>query len=384
MKIAIDINELTLKQHAGVKVYTREIVKALGEIDKENEYILYANCKDAALSRLYNFGNYGNFKLGAVKSAFPFWTYTELPRKINKDKPDILFMPIQTTPFFKKPKNIKIVATVHDLAFLLFPEDFTPKDRFFLNFHTKKAVQMADRIIAPSEATKKDLIKFYNVEENKIKVIYHGVETRHCLVSTTTNPYILFVGTIQPRKNLICLIEAFEKIKNTMLRSEKKSGTEAGSRYACSLRLVICGGKGWMADKICKRARKSEFSKDIIFTGGVSDDELARIYKNALIFVLPSLYEGFGLPVLEAMSYGVPCVVSDNSSLLEIADDHALLVNAFSSDDIAEKISMFLTNEALRKDFSQRGIKNAEKFSWIESARKTLNIFKKTVSADFH
>ncbi|MCK4592758.1 glycosyltransferase family 4 protein [Candidatus Parcubacteria bacterium] len=370
MKIAININELTLKQETGVKVYTRGIVNALGKIDKENEYILYASNRVSTNA---------NFKLKTIKSQFPFWTYTKLPQEIKKDKPDVLFMPIQSVPFFKKPKNIKIVITVHDLAFMIFPDHFTVKDRFLLKFHTKRAVQMADAIIAPSEATKKDIIKFYNINENKIKVVYHGVnqnfsedkkesdseasESDSFLSLDSNNPYILFVGQIQPRKNLIRLIEAFETIKSR--RNEKSS----------SLKLIIAGGKGWMADKTYEKAKKSKFSEDIIFLGKVSGEDLVKLYQNALMFVLPSLYEGFGLPVLEAMSYGVPCIVSDNSSLSEIVDDHALLVNAKSSDDIAQKINMFLNNDFLRKDFAQRSLKNIKEFSWDKSAKETLEVF---------
>ncbi|MCK4892088.1 MAG: glycosyltransferase, partial [Candidatus Pacebacteria bacterium] len=158
MKIAIDINELTLKNNTGVKVYTREILNALGRIDKENKYFLYANCKHESMSRFY-WINYKNFKFKTIESSFPFWTYTKFSKEIKKDKPDILFMPIQAVPFFKKPKNIKIVVTVHDLAFLLFPNQFTEKDKLLLTFHTKRAINMADSIIVPSEATKKDIIK---------------------------------------------------------------------------------------------------------------------------------------------------------------------------------------------------------------------------------
>jgi len=371
MKIAININELTLKQETGVKVYTREIVSALGKIDRENEYILYANWIsktefNSEISELNSvLENLGNFKIQNSKFNLPFWTYLKLPQEIRRDKPDVLFMPIQSVPFLNKPKNIKIIITVHDLAFLIFPEHFTAKDKFLLNFHTKRAVQMADKIIAPSEATKKDLIKYYKIDENKINVIYHGVRKNYQLPTTNYQlqaPYILFVGQIQPRKNLIRLIEAFEFIK------------EKNKKYP-NLKLAIAGGGGWMANKTYEKARKSKFSKDIIFVGKVSNRHLAELYQNALVFVMPSLYEGFGLPVLEAMSYGVPCAVSDNSSLAEIVDDHGLLFDAYSSGDIAQKISMFLNNDVLRKDFSERSLQNAKKFNWIESARKTLKIF---------
>ncbi|MDF1498584.1 MAG: glycosyltransferase family 1 protein [Patescibacteria group bacterium] len=389
MKIIVDANELVLEQNTGVKVYTREIINALSQIDKENEYLLY-------ISRSARFcvPTNANIKLKILKSCFPFWTYTKFSNEVKKNRPDILFMPIQSVPFLIKPKNIKIVVTVHDLAFFLYPNHFTWKDRLLLNLHTKRAVKMADKIIVPSKATKNDLIKFYGVNQDKIHVIYHGVTPCHCDEGRRSNPetmhinsnvmtvvnssgitirlscgtprndsgYILFVGTIQPRKNIIRLIEAFENIKN------------CNKKYS-DLKLLIAGGKGWMAEKTYKKAQRSKVSQDIVFLGNVKDDYLSKLYKNALMFVLPSLYEGFGLTVIEAMSCGVPCIVSDNSSLSEIAGKNALLVNAHNSDDIAQKINMFLNNDVLRNDFSQKGIENSKLFNWNKCATQTLAIF---------
>ena len=396
MKIAININELTLQQNTGVKVYTREIVRALGQIDKKNEYVLYMKSPSkkelsSEASELSSFldGDFKNFKIKSSKSRLPFWTYSKLPQEIKKDQPDVLFMPIQAVPFFKKPKNVKIVVTVHDLAFLLFPDHFTRKDRFLLNFHTKRAIRMTDKIIAPSEATTRDIIRFYGIGEDRIKVIWHGVKSSKYQVASikqqnkrTNKPYILFVGSIQPRKNIIGLIEAFEAVR----RNPPSPLFQRGKRLLAppsplfqrgnNLNLIICGGKGWMADEIYKRAKESKFSKDIIFTGGVSDKERDELYKNALIFALPSFYEGFGLPVLEAMSYGVPCVVGNNSSLFEIAGNSALLVDVNNSNDIAEKINLLLVDSELRKDLSRRGIENVKRFSWDNAAKKVLEIFK--------
>ena len=390
MKIAININELTLQQNTGVKVYTREIVRALGRIDKKNEYVLYSSGGE----QKFLFPTAENFKLKTSKSRLPFWTYTKLPQEIKKDQPDVLFMPIQAVPFFKKPKNMKIVVTVHDLAFLLFPNHFTRKDRFLLNFHTKRAVRMADKIITPSEATRRDIARFYGIDEDKIEVIWHGITPPNPPLSggeqtlpflggvgggKKYNSYILFVGSIQPRKNITGLIEAFEAVKNPpnppLSGGEHSSSPSLGGvRGGKSLQLIICGGRGWMADKIYKRAKESKFSKDIIFTGSVSDEERDELYKNALIFALPSLYEGFGLPVLEAMSFGISCVVGDNSSLSEIAGKSALLVDANNSNDIAEKINLLLSDSELRKDLSRRGVENAKRFSWNRAGEKTLSV----------
>jgi len=331
MKIAIDINELASKKNTGVKTYTREIVNGLMSIDKNNRYILYSG-KNVNVSSLENSGN---FELKVLDINFPFWTYTIFSSQVKKDKPNVLFMPIQTSPFFQKPKGMKIVVTVHDLAFLIFPDHFSYKNKFLLSFDTKKAIKMADRIITPSQTTKKDIIKFYGVKEDAIDIIYHGVSLKSDNYGKFDfdakkqeeikeyKPYILFVGTIQPRKNIIRLIEAFEIVKNS-----------SDSKFP-NLKLVICGGEEWMSEIVREKAKKSKVSKNIIFTGNVSNDHLAELYKNALIFVLPSIYEGFGLPVLEAMSYGLPCVVGDTPTLSEIVDDNALLANIYSSAGIA-------------------------------------------------
>lgn len=378
MKIAIDINELARKQNSGVKIYTREIVNALGSIDKYNEYVLY--CQKSLQFLNLTHRPQENFELKSLRSYLPFWTYSRFPRELRKDKPDILFMPIQTIPFLFKPRNMKIVVTVHDLAFIPLSDKFEPKNRFFLNLHTKRAIKMADAIIVPSYSTRDDLVKFYSAEEEKIaekiNVIHHGVsyidikepkaeeKNGDWIKFNEYKPYLLFAGEIQPRKNLIRLIEAFEIIKS-------------GSENFYALKLVICGKRGWMADKVYKRAKTSKFAKDIVFWGEVSERNLAELYKNALIFIMPSLYEGFGLPVLEAMSFGAPCIVADNSSLREIADADAVLVNALSPMDMAEKINFLIKNSGIREDFSKRGIKRAQQFSWLESAKKHLEVFQK-------
>jgi len=369
MKIAIDANELTLKTNSGVKVYTEELIKELQQIDKRNDYILYTSEEIETLN-FYNH-NKDNFSINTRHTNLPFWTYTKLPQEINKDKPDLLFMPIQTVPFIRKPKDIKIVATVHDIAFFIFPNHFTLKDRLLLNFHTKRALKTADIVIAPSSATKEDIIRFYNIKEDKIKIVYHGVRLLSDRAVSNKNSmskndaYILFVGSIQPRKNIISLIAAFDKTK-------KISSFQ-------HLKLVICGGKGWLSNKTYTAAKKSKFSKDIIFTGSVNNKRLTQLYKNAEIFVMPSLYEGFCLPVVEAMSFGLPCIVSKNSSLAEIASDSAMQIDPNNASDIAEKMTLLLKNDYLRNKFSMKGLKRSSKFSWRKSAVEHLKIFSSLV-----
>lgn len=380
---------MNLSQNTGVKVYTKEVIKALSEVDKKNQYFLYAElkCEDSnkKIEESLDFiKDIPNFRLKLSKKAYFPWTYGTFPKKMKKDKLDILFMPIQSFPFLRKPKRLKVVITVHDLAFLYFSEYFTKKKRFLLNFHTRRAVKLADKIIVPSNTTKNDVANFYNVDKDKIEVIHHGISDFDGALGeneekrSETNefkPYILFVGSIQPRKNIERLIEAFEKIKTNDVGVSKLNGD---SLDIGSLKLVICGGNGWMFEKTCERARTSIFSKDIIFTGNVSGQYLAELYRNALMFVLPSLYEGFGIPVIEAMKFGIPCVVSNNSSLSEITKKSALLVDCISVSDIAEKIQKLLNSKELRAEYSRKSLSRSSQFSWERSAMEHLKVFKET------
>lgn len=371
LKIAIYANELNNNVESGVKVYTREILRSLCNFDNKNRYYAYLQLNRQGLpSQVDNLGKGCGLVVKKSKSFLPFWTYAKFPGELRKDSPDVLFMPIQAVPFMNKPYNIKIVVTIHDVAFRLFPSYFTLKKRILLDFHTKRAAKMADRIIVPSEATKGDVMKFYGIVAEKIMVIYHGIERSAKIMAPIAEDqlkeirnygrYILYVGSIQPRKNITLLISAFEKIK-----SEGKT----------DLKLLISGPKGWMWQGTFEAAKKCAFSKDIIFTGNVSSQYLHELYRNAHIFVMPSLYEGFGLPVIEAMERGLPCAISNNSSLSEIGNDAVLLFDPMDISDIAEKIKIFLEDENLRNEYSGKSIMRASFFSWERSARQHLDVF---------
>lgn len=371
LKIAIYANELNNKVESGVKVYTREILSALCSFDNKNKYYAYLQLKRQDIPlQVDNLGKGCGLVVKKTGSLFPFWTYIKFPSELRKDSPDVLFMPIQAVPFMNKPHNIKIVVTIHDIAFRLFPSYFTLKKRILLDFHTKRAAKMADRIIVPSEATKSDVMKFYAIAAGKIKVIYHGVEKAAKLAEPIAEDqlktirsygrYILYTGSIQPRKNITSLISAFEKVK-----AEGKT----------DLKLVISGPKGWMWQGTFEAAKKCAFSKDIIFTGNVSSRHLHELYRYAHIFVTPSLYEGFGLPVIEAMESGIPCAISNNSSLSEIGDSAALLFDPMDVSDIAKKIKIFLQDEKLRNEYSRKSIERANFFSWEKAAKLHVDVF---------
>lgn len=363
MNIAVYANEIAEKGSSGVRVYSLAILRYLLRQDQKNRYFLYSK-RD--ISGFFCCGN----KVFSILKNRKFWAFTAFAEHISKDKPDVLFMPIQIYPFWKK-NSIKTVVVVHDVAFLLFPRHFTFFKCKLLKFHTKRAIMFSDHIIVPSNATKKDILRFYEVNPSKISVVYHGFnrnllktarkDDSRVLELTKGAPYALFVGSLQPRKNIDHLIGAFEKLKN----NQKE------------LKLVLCGGKGWMSEGILSRISQSSQKADIILAGDVSDDLLSSFYKNALFFVFPSLYEGFGLPVLEAMSFGLPVVCAKNSSISEIAGDAALYFDEYRISDMAEKMLILCENGALQAEFSQKSLKQAEKFSWERSARETLEVLEK-------
>jgi len=237
------------------------------------------------------------------------------------------------------------------------------------------SIKKSDKIIAVSQSTKNDILKFYpEVKEEKIHVIYHGFDSELFQKEISeekikkilnnyklkTKNYILYVGAIQPRKNLEVLIEDFNLLK--------KGNPE--------IKLVLAGGKAWMWENIFEKAEKSPYSKDIIITGTVPFEDITILYRNASLFVFPSLYEGFGIPVLEAFASGIPVICSRNSSLPEVGGEAVLYFDAEKPGDLTEKIKDVLENGDLRNDLINRESEQVKKFSWDKCAEETLNYIK--------
>jgi glycosyltransferase involved in cell wall biosynthesis len=371
MKIAIYANELTVAGNRGVKTYSREIINGLIRLDKENEYVICAS-RDIS-GELPDAGS--NVSILTRNPHQRFWAFRTFAKMVEEIAPDVVFLPIQIYPFFRQAAiKPKVVVMIHDLAFLKYPENFTLARRLLLEFHTRRAAVLSDRIIVPSQSTKRDIINTYGVEEGKVAVVSHGISEKYARNEDGKgfarnllggSPYLLFVGTIQPRKNIEKLVEGFEIIKKN---AENRD-----------LMLVICGGKGWQCEEILKRIEDSADRGDIIMTGAVDDGELADLYQNACVFIMPSLYEGFGLPVLEAMSCGVPVLAADNSSLGEIVGANGVMFNALIATDMAEKVVNVLADKELRTELSQKALRRAGEFSWGRSSKETLDVFVKAV-----
>lgn len=278
-------------------------------------------------------------------------------------------MPMHSLPFLRSRKT-KAVVTIHDLAFKFFPQFFPKKDLRRLNYFTDYAVKDADKIIAVSNSTKNDILKYYpEINFKKIKVIYHGYDKElfnenipegeikktksKCQIPNAR--YIIYVGAIQPRKNIKTLIEAYE-----IIRKENDLG---------DLKLVIAGDLGWFYEPILEKIKSTE---GVIYAGKFKTEDLPALVAGAEVFVLPSLYEGFGLPVLEAMACGTPVAAADNSSLTEIVGEAGLLFDAYSSQNLAEVLKKVLESDKLRDDLRHKGLGRVKDFSWEKCARETL------------
>lgn len=367
MKIAIDASQIVFG--TGVSFYTSNLLKALSEINNRDEFIVFGSslrAREKLENKIKDLNLKNNFK-NRFFSLPPlffeiFWNQIHLIKLENfVGKVDVFHTSDWTQPPAKKAK---LVTTIHDLAVLKYPEYFSSRILKNQKLRLEWIKKEADAIIAVSQATKKDIVNLLKIDPQKIHVIYEAVPLEHKVKIDKEDieevkrkyklqNYILFVGTREPRKNLNRVIEAFKKIKN--------------------LQLVIVGKKGWGRDKEFSMTN-FQFS-NIKFLDRVSNKELAILYAGAKCFVYPSFYEGFGLPVLEAMYYGCPVITSNVSSLPEIVGKAAILVNPHDAKDIAKAIETIFTNKSTFYRLRKEGLRQVKKFSWRECARKTIKLY---------
>lgn len=334
----------------------------LSQIDEKNSYTIFLPTEPT--SDMPKESNTWRYKIVRTRR---LWTLFGLSNALRKEKGlDVFFTPTHYAPFFAPcPQVISIL----DVSYKKFPELFNKKDLYQLALWGKNSVKKAKKIITISKSSKDDIIQEYGVASQKVVVAHLGIKEslgktmeKEALYNkySLTMPYVLFVGTIQPRKNVKRLIEAF----SDALQGEK------------NLQLVIIGKKGWQFEDILDAPNKLGISEHVTFLHSVPDSDLSSFYKHAEVFVLPSLYEGFGLPVLEAMKYGCPVVTSNISSLPEAGGDAALYVNPEDTSDIAKKIKEVLEDENLRKRMIKKGFEQVKNFSWEKSAKEVLSVLK--------
>lgn len=356
----------------GLGRYTQKLIEKLGEIDRENEYFVFL--------RKENFDEYAvpaeNFH--KVLADFKWYGFKEqifLPILLSKYNLDIMHFPHFNVPFFyRRP----LVVTIHDLILLHFPTlRGTTLDPwlYHLKFLAYKliissAIKRAQKVIAVSEFTKNDILHHYRTQKEKVAVTYESAED-FCWISQKTReeilekygimkPYLLYVGNAYPHKNLELLIIAFGELK----------------KIRPQLRLVLVGRQDYFYARLKKLVVEKNI-QDVIFPGYVPDQDLDIIYRNCLLYVFPSLYEGFGLPPLEAMSKGVPVLSSDHQCMREILGESAFFCNAYSTKSLLEGIEKILSDEALRKNLAEKGYLKSNSYSWRAMAEETLKIYQK-------
>ena len=374
MRIGVDASRCLRPLPTGTENYARHILRALLALEEATEYewVLYMDQEPTGEQYAWLHVPHATLR---VLPRINMWTHRALAGEIRRESPDLLFVPAHVLPFSWRPRSSPpSVMTVHDLGYEYFPEAHTPLQRLYLKWSTRYAVRRARRLICVSQATRSDLMRLYGASESKLDVIYEGEVRRRsplpdqgiaCRASLgVTGPYMLFLSTLQPRKNVIRLIRSLAHLVQTR---------------EFELDLVLAGQLGWLSEPIAHAARHSPVAHRIHLLGYVDEDEAAALYAGARFFCYPSLHEGFGLPVLEAQSVGVPVMTSRHSSLPEVAGDAALLVDPEDEEEIAAAMLRLSEDEDLRQELIRKGYENVKRFSWPKAARETLEVLKKAM-----
>jgi len=365
MIIGFDGSRAFSKKRTGTENYSYQLLKSLSTIDKKNQYIVYLR---PGVEVGESWSENLTFK---VISWSRLWTQGGLVIQTFIDDLDVLFIPSHTLPIISKP-GLKTVMTVHDLGAEYLPKMHQLKQQLYLKYITRYQLTSATRLIAVSKSTKEDLVKKVNIDPKKITVVYEGYDTEsYGLRSSKIGKYFLFVGTIQPRKNLTRLITAFSRVIPDSIRDPYY--IDSDFRQNDKLNLLIVGSKGWASSEIYMLPKKLGIEGRVKFLGYVPDKDMPALYSNALALVFPSLFEGFGLPILEAQASGCPVITSNTSSMPEVAGKGAILVDPYSTSDIVKGMSDIL-NKEIRDKLTKAGFENIKRFSWEKCAKETLSV----------
>ncbi len=384
MLIGIDASRAATRERTGTENYSINLIRHLLALESSHRYRLYFNRPPtvelcgatvppcAAIVALFPMT--ADLELRVMP--FPrLWTHLRLSWEMARQPPDVLFVPAHVLPFVHPRSS---VVTVHDLGYLYYPGTHQLLDRLYLDLSTRYNARAASRVIAVSRATKDDLVQHCGIEPDKITVVYSGCdETMQPVEDEATvervkarygirGDYLLYVGTLQPRKNLGRLLEAYTMVMKRAKRDETPC-------------LVIAGRKGWLYDHVFQQVERLGLETEVIFPGYVPQNDLPALLSGARLFVFPSLYEGFGLPVLEAMACGTPVLCSNVSSLPEVAGNAALLVDPLDVESMAEAMNRLLQDEGLRAQLVERGLRQVRQFSWDRCARETLAVLEDTL-----
>jgi glycosyltransferase involved in cell wall biosynthesis len=357
--IGIDASRIAAEYLTGTETYTLELLRALSELRPQDAFELYFNASSPPASAPL---------LGTpLCMPFPrFWAHARLSLAMARRRPAVLFVPAHVISVIH-PRS---VVTIHDLGYLVIPEAHPAKDRRRLDWSTRWNARAASRIIAISHATKQDLVEHYGVAPEKIAVVHHGVSPRFRPAAADEiarmraalgieGPYVLAVGTIQPRKNYARLAKGMELVR----------------RSRPDLSLVIAGKRGWLAEQVLTElGRHAEANVRILDYVPLAD--LSALYSGAAVYCQPSLYEGFGMPILEAMACGSPVVAANASALPEVAGDAALLVDPSDDEAIGGAIARILDDDVFRRQLIEAGRERADLFTWQRCAEQTLEVLR--------
>lgn len=368
MLIGIDASRALRARRTGTERYALEIIINLLQLPAaaEHSWRLYCDATPApAFFELDDGRSAGNVQVRVLPSR-RLWTHRTLAREVLADSPDVLFVPAHVIPFVLPPSRLPpAVVTIHDLGYRLFPQAHTRAQRWYLDWSTRWSTSIARRVIAISRATAQDLTHFYGVDRRKIDVIYEATVPPAPQIGGPAaplplgRPYALFVGTIQPRKNLVRLAQAYASLLRT---------------HNVEWDLVLAGGEGWLSEQVIGEIDALDLPDRIHRPGYVAENTLEQLLRGALFFCYASLYEGFGLPVLEAQVRGIPVMTANNSSLPEVAGDAALLVDPLDAQAIANAMLRLSTDEELRQQLIAAGYANVARFSWQKAAEETLAV----------
>lgn len=368
MLVGIDASRSTVAQRTGTERYSLHLIRHLLQLRPGWRFRLYFNAPPSP-GLIPDLAH-------CERRVIPFprlWTHLRLSGEMLTRPPDLLFVPSHVLPLIHPRRSI---VTVHDLGYRRYPEAHTAAQRFYLDWSTRYHARAAAHLLADSQATRDDLVRFYGADPARITVVYPGVDPLMCPVREADQidavkrkyridqAYILYVGTLQPRKNLLRLVEAFHAL----------------CPAAHGLQLVLAGKKGWLYEDILAQAQATGAQGRVILTGFVDDADLPALYSGASLFVMPSLYEGFCFPVLEAMACETPVACSGTSSLPEVAGHAALTFDPSNVESIAGAMLCALQDEAVRSRLVLDGRERVRLFTWERCARQTLSVLERVAA----
>jgi glycosyltransferase involved in cell wall biosynthesis len=375
MHIAINAHLLAHTRsfrRAGISHYVEQVLIQLGQIDRSNRYSVYTTrgLDQCAL------GLPDNFRV--IPSRFPTinprvripWEQLLAPLLLRRSGAD-LFHGVHSVVPLTCP--VPSVVTVHDLAFIRFPQTFRAYNRIYLDLATRLSVRRAARVLVVSEHTRREVIGLLGVAPERVVVTPNAVREHFCPPDPATlaafrarkglpERFVLYVGTLEPRKNLTTLLEAYAEVARRQ-----------------TIPLLVGGGKGWLYDAVFQRLEALGLREQVRFVGYLDEEELPLWYAAATVFVFPSIYEGFGMPPLEAMACGTPVVASNTSSLPEVVGDAGVTVSPYDPAALAAAISRVLDDADLRQELRERGLRQARAFSWRVTAERTLAAYEAAV-----